>query len=209
MLVAEVLQNTTLTRLWLTDLQIFIYVLVWRAGPPQFLKERSENAGANENLSCGFPSIPGIAPGVAPRILVSVLLKSWDAIPRVEFRIPRMNFEFRELLREYPRTFPELREWPFCSESVFPEIVRDKFLLRGFCTSGTRIWGRILRNEFWTPEFWTQIPGSNFLTLFFSSKSGPLKNSPSRNSPPKIHLPKLNPEIGPKNSHGTSAGPFG
>ena len=32
------------------------------------------------------------------------------------------NFEFRELLREYPGTLPELREWPFCSESVFPKI---------------------------------------------------------------------------------------
>ena len=30
--------------------------------------------------------------------------------------------EFRELLREYPGTFRELREWPFHSESVFPEI---------------------------------------------------------------------------------------
>ena len=57
-----------------------------------FLKKRSENARANENLSCGFPSIPGIAPGVAPRIVVFVLLKSWDAILRVEFRIPRMEF---------------------------------------------------------------------------------------------------------------------
>ena len=54
-------------------------------GPPQFLKKSSENVGANENLSCGFPSIPGIAPGVAPRIPVFVLLKSWDAIPRMEF----------------------------------------------------------------------------------------------------------------------------
>ena len=30
------------------------------------------------------------------------------------------NFEFRELLREYPGTLRELREWPFHSESVFP-----------------------------------------------------------------------------------------
>ena len=47
-----------------------------------------------ENLLCGFPSIPGIAPGVAPRIVVFVLLKSWDAIPRMEFRTPRKH-EFR------------------------------------------------------------------------------------------------------------------
>ena len=32
------------------------------------------------------------------------------------------NFQFRDLLREYPGTLPELREWPFHSESVFPEI---------------------------------------------------------------------------------------
>ena len=32
------------------------------------------------------------------------------------------NFEFRELLREYPGTLRELREWPFHSKSVFPEI---------------------------------------------------------------------------------------
>ena len=54
-------------------------------GPPQFLKKRSENAWANENLSCGFPSTPGIAPGLAPRVAVFVLLESWDAIPRMEF----------------------------------------------------------------------------------------------------------------------------
>ena len=59
-------------------------------GQPQFLQKRSENVGANENLSCGFPSIPGIAPGVAPRIVVLVLFKSWDAIPRMELRIPRI-----------------------------------------------------------------------------------------------------------------------
>ena len=65
-----------------------------RAGtaPILNLKKRSENGGGNDNPSCGFPSIPGIARGVAPRIAVFVLLKSWDAIPRMEFRIPRMEF---------------------------------------------------------------------------------------------------------------------
>ena len=62
-------------------------------GPPQFLKKkRSENAWASENISCGFPSIPGNGSGVASRIVGFVLLKSWDAIPRMEFRIPRMEF---------------------------------------------------------------------------------------------------------------------
>ena len=45
-------------------------------GPPQFLKKRSENAGANENLSGGFAAIPGIVPRVAPRIVGFVLIKS-------------------------------------------------------------------------------------------------------------------------------------
>ena len=30
-----------------------------------------------------------------------------------------------------------------------------------------------------------------------------------KDSPSKIHLPKFNPEFGPKNSHCISAGPFG
>ena len=80
-----------------------------------------------------------------------------------------------------------------------PQNIRDKSLHMGFCASGTRTQGRILGNEFWTPEHWTRILGSNVFFDFFSSKRGPLKNSPSRNSPPKIHLPKFNPEIGQKN----------
>ena len=88
------------------------------------------------------------------------------------------------------------------------ETLSDKFPHRGFCASRTPNLGpnsgkRIL------PEFWNPNSGVESFGSFFSSKRGPLKNSPSRNSPPKIHLPKLNPEIGPKNSHCTSAGPFG
>ena len=57
--------------------------------------------------------------------------------------------------------------------AVNGEIVRDKFLHRGFCASETRIWARILLNEFWTPEFRTRILGSNFLVLFFPGKEAP------------------------------------
>ena len=39
-----------------------------------------------------------------------------------DFSFRELFFELRELLREYPGTLPELREWPFRSESVFPEI---------------------------------------------------------------------------------------
>ena len=61
------------------------------------------------------------------------------------------------------------------------------------------------------PEFWgTNFGRTNFGPEFlgrmfwacFSSKRGSQRNSPSRNSP------KFNPEIGPKNSHCTSAGPL-
>ena len=111
---------------WLYILGVFTIKLgeKWSCarGPPQFLKKRSENAGANENLSCGCPSILRIAPGVAPRIVGFVLLKSWDAIPRMNFAFRESVSEFRELLREYPGTLRELREWPVHSESVFPEI---------------------------------------------------------------------------------------
>ena len=88
-------------------------------GPPQFLKNAPRMLGANDNLSCGFPSILGIAPGVAPRIVVSVwhfVFREWNFVFR------EWTFEFRELLREYPGTLRELQEWPFHSESVFPEI---------------------------------------------------------------------------------------
>ena len=74
-----------------------------------------------------------------------------------------------------------------------PEIrkkVRDQFLHRGFCTSETRIWARILLNEFWTPEFRTRILGSNFLVLFFQGKEArekfTVEKFTSQNSPSKI-----------------------
>ena len=50
--------------------------LIWRAGTTPILgKKRSENAWANEEFPCGFPSIPGIAPGVAPRRIAQVLIR--------------------------------------------------------------------------------------------------------------------------------------
>ena len=83
------------------------HIYIGARAPPQLLKKRSENAWANETISCGFPSIPGIAPGVAPRVVVFVLLKSCDAIPRMEFRIPRMEFQIPRaaprILRNSPR----------------------------------------------------------------------------------------------------------
>ena len=70
--------------------------------PPQFLKKRSENEGANENLSCGFP----------PILLRELLRELWFSccssreMPFREwnFVFREENFEFRELLQEYPGT---------------------------------------------------------------------------------------------------------
>ena len=46
----------------------------------------SKKQRANDSLSCGFPP-PGIALGVAPRVVVFALLKSRDAVPRMRFLI--------------------------------------------------------------------------------------------------------------------------
>ena len=86
-------------------------------------KKRSENEWANENLSCGFPSTPGIAPGSCSEELWFSYCSSREMPFREwNFVFREWTFEFRELLREHPETLRELREWPFHSESVFPEI---------------------------------------------------------------------------------------
>ena len=53
--------------------------------------------------------------------------REWD------FPFRELFFELRELLREHPGTLPELREWPFRSESVFPEIGGARRLLIYVC----------------------------------------------------------------------------
>ena len=89
-------------------------------GPPQFLKKGSENAWANENLSCGFPSIPGIAPSVAPRILVFFRIAQ-VVRHHSENGISHSENYFLNSESCSENTLPELRDWPFHSESVFPE----------------------------------------------------------------------------------------
>ena len=99
------------------------YVIILQAGTTPILEKTLREWRGKWNLSFRFPSIPGTAPGVTPRIVVFVLLKSWDAIPRMEFRIPRM--EFRSCSENSPRA-PRMA---FHSESVFPEIgVVPRFL---------------------------------------------------------------------------------
>ena len=118
--------------------------------------------------------------------------------------------------------------WMRCRQCLLPLDwfqVRSRYALR-LGGSMKRILGtKVCTGDFTPPE--PEFIGSNsgkrildarildpnsrveFFDSVFSSKCGPQKNSPSRNSPPKIHLPKFNPEIGPKNSHCPSAGPFG
>ena len=73
-------------------------------------------------------------------------------------------------------------------------FLRGKFPHRGFCTSWTRIWGRILGYEFSSPEFWGRILGSNFLVLRF-----PIKRAPSKIHPQEIHCQKFTSNNSPQN----------
>ena len=61
----------------------------------------------------------GIAPGVAPRIVVFVLLESWDALPRMEFRIPRMEDSCSE---NTPELSQSSENGLFAPRAFFPEI---------------------------------------------------------------------------------------
>ena len=63
---------------------------------------------------------------------------------------------------------------------------RGKFLQRGFCTSWTRIWGRILGCEVFGPRSLVPNSGVNFFSPMYN----------------------FTPEFGPKNSRCTSAGHF-
>ena len=92
---------------------------IWCAGTTPILKKRSENAGVNENLSGGFAAIPGIAPRVAPRIVGFVLIKSWEAIPRIEFRIPRMEFPIPRAAPRIPRNSPRAPRMAFSLRERF------------------------------------------------------------------------------------------
>ena len=46
-------------------------------------------------------------------------------------------------------------------------------------------------NEFWTPEFWTRILESNFVTLLFPAKEARTSKNSPQNSDRKIHIALL------------------
>ena len=87
--------------------------MIWRAGTTPILEKTLREWWRNEDLSCGFPSIPEIVPGVALRIVVLALLKSWDAIPRMEFRIPGMEFRIPRAALRIPRNSPRAPRMAF------------------------------------------------------------------------------------------------
>ena len=96
---------------------------------------------------------------------------------------------------------PSMTTGPVLACKRQPSNCRDKFLHRGRCPFRTGPWGRILGNEFWTPEF------VESLDRVFPAKEAPekftLKKFTCQNSPSKIQ-----PEIGQKHLHCTSAGPL-
>ena len=86
-------------------------------------KKLQANAGANENIF----HVGAHQFRESLRELLRELCFSYCSSRETPFREWNFAFlksvsEFRELLGEYPGTLRELQEWPFDSESVFPEI---------------------------------------------------------------------------------------
>ena len=99
------------------------------------------------------------------------------------------NFEFRELLREYPGTLRELREWPFRSESVFPEIgVVPRLLTRGF----SEVFQSPLRDPLRGRFLSQRLSGVKTLSLKGQTRLG---GNRTRNSERKIALCQKRPFV--------------
>ena len=80
-----------------------LLVFLARGDHPNSRKKSSENAGANENLSCGFPPIPE----KSLQELLRELWFSYCSSHETPFRewdlsFRELLFELREVLREYP-----------------------------------------------------------------------------------------------------------
>ena len=84
-------------------------IVLARGTTPNLEKNAPRMEGQMKIFHVGS-SIPGIAPGAAPRIVVFVLLKSWDAIPRMQLRIPRVAPRIPRNSPRAPRMAFSLRE---------------------------------------------------------------------------------------------------
>ena len=82
------------------------FKILVRGDHPNSWKNAPRMQGQMKIFRVGFAAIPGIAPRVAPRIVAFVLIKSWEAIPRMEFRIPRMEFPIPRAAPRIPRNSP-------------------------------------------------------------------------------------------------------
>ena len=91
-------------------------------GSPQFLKKRSENAGGIQIFRVGSQQFQESLRELLRELWFSHCSSRETPLREWDFSFRELFSELRELLREYPGTLPELREWPFHSESVFPEI---------------------------------------------------------------------------------------
>ena len=113
--------------------------------------------------------------------------REWD------FSFRELVFELRELLRECPGTLPELRERPFRSESVFPEIGVVPRLLTLSLSVNLNLSVRALHveksREFFPlliVEVRSTLPTSPVASQPFPSK----RMLPSPPSKPPPHLPR-------------------
>ena len=107
------------------DLHLAHWLRLWpysssgARGPPQSLKNAPKCMGKWKS-SCEFSSIPGIAPRVSPRIVVFAFHKSWDASPRMGFRIPRFPFFWTpRIAPRIPRNAPRTPRMAFSLRERF------------------------------------------------------------------------------------------
>ena len=98
-------------------------MLIWRAGTTPILEKIAPRMEAQMKIF-------HVGSHQFPESLQELLWEFWFShcstreTPFWEwyFSFRQIFFQLRELLREYPETLPELREWPFRSKSIFPEI---------------------------------------------------------------------------------------
>ena len=117
--------------------------------PPQFLKKKLREG----LLQMKIFHVGALQFRESLRELLRELWSSYCPSREMPFRESNFAFresvsEFRELLREYPGTLRQLREWPFHSESVSPEIgVVPRLLKYAFTFSAPGRLGRSFREE--------------------------------------------------------------
>ena len=110
----------TLDCFWITSVIISARrVFLVRGDHPNSWKNAPRMQGQMKIFRAGSRQFRGIAPRVAPRIVGFVLIKSWEAIPRMEFRIPRMEFPIPRAAPRIPRNSPRAPRMAFSLRERF------------------------------------------------------------------------------------------